>query len=177
MIPGEGESLAKTSLYNGPKPAHVWMQSSPHTKEWQLREATSKLREQVRAYGDFLRDGDRLGVIVARRNDRNLALNHFEDDEQLKGKAKIIKSRDADEDYDPSFVPDCPICIVTVKGCKGLEFRAVHWLFADELDRYHDSENFYTVVTRAKTSLDIYYTQFLPNTLARAYSKIGGSIW
>ena len=62
-------------------------------------------------------------------------------------------------------------------GCKGLEFRAVHWLFADELSYHHTPEHYYTVITRAKTSIDVTYTDVLPETLARAYAKPGVPPW
>lgn len=67
--------------------------------------------------------------------------------------------------------------ILTVKGCKGLEFRAVHWLFCEQLDHYHSTEHYYTVVTRAKTRLDIYYETALPQELARACPPSPGPIW
>ena len=79
--------------------------------------------------------------------------------------------------YDPAIAPDRPICILTVKGCKGLEFRTVHWLFSDDLSHRHENEDYYTVITRAKTSLDIYHTARLPEVLARAHSEDGIASW
>ena len=144
----------------------------------QLEQAISKLKEQIRVYGDFIRRGDRLGIIVARKNDRETVFNALENDPDLTGKSKILRARDDPADsYDPSFDPEAPICILTVQGCKGLEFRAVHWLYADDLSYYHDAEHYYTVVTRAKTSLDIYYTNALPQILARAHSEGGVAPW
>jgi hypothetical protein len=66
---------------------------------------------------------------------------------------------------------------MTVQGCKGLEFRAVHWLFCEELRYHHNSEHYYTVVTRAKTSLDLYYTSNLPDILARAHAPPTQDLW
>jgi hypothetical protein len=103
---------------------------------------------------------------------------YFEQDPVLAGKSKIIRARvDETENYDPSFDPDAPICVLTVQGCKGLEFRALHWLFCEDLAHHYSLEHYYTVVTRAKTSLDIYYTAKLPQEIARAYSPPGGSLW
>jgi superfamily I DNA/RNA helicase len=178
LLPESGNSLMSTQHYSGPKPATVTIADRGLTKEEQLARVTARLKEQIRVYGDFIRQGDRIGVVVARRSDRELVFNHLEADATLNGKSKIIRARDdAEDDYDPSFAPDAPICILTVKGCKGLEFRAVHWLFADELSHFHDDEHYYTVVTRAKTSLDIYYTIVLPQTLARAHSGKGVVPW
>jgi superfamily I DNA and RNA helicase len=177
LIPPNGRSLASTEHYTGPRPATVSMQQAL-TKDRQLEIAALRLQDQIRVYGDLIGQGDRLGVIVARRDDREVVLSYLEAIPALAGKSKIIRSREgSDDDYDPSFDSEAPICILTVKGCKGLEFRAVHWLFADSLSHYHMSEHYYTVVTRAKTSLNIYSTNALPQVLARAYSGTGVPEW
>jgi superfamily I DNA/RNA helicase len=173
-----GDRLAPTAHYNGPKPASVTVERQPLSKEEQLEKAANKLKEQIRVYGDLIKQGDRLGVIVALRADRDTVFEYLENDPLLSGKSKIIRARESsDDDYDPSFDQAAPICILTVKGVKGLEFRAVHWLFSDELRYFHNLEHYYTVVTRAKTSLDISYTNELPQTLARAHSESGVSPW
>ena len=179
LIPPSGVSLTSTALYDGTKPARVSVHAGALTKERQLDIAVSSLKEQIRVYGDFIKQGDRIGVVVAPKKDRDLVLEALDGDAALRGKAKIIKSMsdEDDDDYNPSFDSSIPICILTVKGCKGLEFRAVHWLFADALSQYHNEEHYYTVVTRAKTSLDISYTNALPQILARAHSETGVTPW
>lgn len=178
LRPQGGDTLSSTQHYTGPTPARVTIPRQPLSKERQLELTIQKLKEQVRVYGDIIRQGDRLGVIVARKNDRDVVLAALEADPALEGKVKIMRARDEqDDDYDPSFDSDAPICILTVKGCKGLEFRAVHWLFANELSYYHDAEHYYTVVTRAKTSLDILHTTALPQILARAHAEGGVTPW
>jgi superfamily I DNA/RNA helicase len=171
MLPVSGQGLATTAQYKGPRPAVISIQREPLSKDRQIDIALEKLAEQIRVYGDLIRQGDRLGVIVARKEDRETVFDAFEADSRLNGKSKIIRARGENESgYDPSFDPDTPVCILTIQGSKGLEFRAVHWLFADDLDIYHRPEHFYTVVTRAKTSLDISFTSFLPRELAKAYA-------
>jgi superfamily I DNA and RNA helicase len=178
LLPPNGTSLASTAHYSGPKPATVTFQPQPLTKDRQLEITAARLQEQIRVYGDLIRQGDRLGVVVARRDDRQVVFNYLESIPALTGKSKIIRAKeDKADNYDPSFDSDAPICILTVKGCKGLEFRAVHWLFADELGHHHKPEHYYTVVTRAKTSLDVCYTYALPQTLARAHSETGVTEW
>lgn len=178
LLPPGGKSLSSTAQYNGPKPATVTVQPIGLTKDRQLQITAEKLREQIRVYGDLIKQGDRLGIVVALTKDRDIVFNYLESDAELSGKSKIIRSRDNNDDnYDPSFEADTPICILTVQGCKGLEFRAVHWLFADELSYYLKPEHYYTVVTRAKTSLDICYTTALPEILARAHSEAGVTPW
>ena len=178
LVAHGGESLASTQHYDGPLPATAKRQPRPLSRDKQLEKAAGKLKEQVRVYADLIKQGDRLGVIVARRKDRETVFNCLEEDAALVGKSKIIRARDADDvDYDPSLDEDAPICILTVKGCKGLEFRAVHWLFCDELRSFHNEEHYYTVVTRAKTSLDVYHTRVLPQVLARALPQSAQSPW
>jgi len=172
-----GRTLAETSHYEGPKPGEI-RSNGPLTRNNQLKLAGEKLIDQTRVYEDLIRQGDRLGVVVARKDDRDTVLAFFEREPQLRGKAKIIRARTEHETgYDPALDPDIPICILTVKGCKGLEFRALHWLFCEELSHYHDNQTYYTVVTRAKTSLDLYYSVALPQELARGYSESGGELW
>jgi superfamily I DNA/RNA helicase len=171
LLPESGQSLEETCHYVGPRPGTIEI-SGPLPNDQQLEQAAAKLKDQIRVYAGLIREGDRLGVIVARKRDRETVHAYFENDPLLEGKSKIIRAREEDEhDYDPSFEPDSPICILTVKGCKGLEFRAVHWLFSDDLSWTHRNEHYYTVVTRAKTSLDIYYTGKLSRELAGAYSR------
>lgn len=178
MVSQGGDTLASTAHYNGPVPARVHVQPRFLSEKRQLQMVTTVLKEQVRVYADLIKQGDRLGVIVARTEHRDLVFGHLENDPELQGKSKIIRARNSSVDlYDPSFDPERPICILTVQGCKGLEFRAVHWLFCDELRGYHNDQHYYTVITRAKTSIDIYYTRSLPPALARAHSAGGVGPW
>lgn len=172
-----GASLAATSHYDGPQPGSV-TPSGPNSKSQQISAAIVKIKQQLRAYSSLIRSGDRIGVFVPRQDDREEVLNAFEADDDLAGKAKIIRSKAAegDRDYDPSF-DDCPIAILTELGSKGLEFRATHWLFCDDNKYYKTSEIYYTVVTRAKTSLDMYYRADLPDVLARAYAPPAVPEW
>jgi hypothetical protein len=180
ILPAQGgEGLASTSHYQGPKPGWIAI-IGPCAKDVILEQAAEKLRDQIRAYGDLIQAGDRLALIVARKEDRELVFDFLENDPELQQKSQIIRARTGeqdDRDYNPAFDPDTPICIVTVQGCKGLEFRAVHWLFCDELKKFHNLEHYYTVVTRAKTSLDIYYVRELPQALSRAYSPPRDQLW
>jgi superfamily I DNA/RNA helicase len=179
LTPHNGGSLEATCHYDGPRPGRVDI-IGPHSKEGQLDLCGATLKNQIRVYSGLIQQGDRLGVIVARKEDRDRVYDYFEDDAELSGKSKIIRARGSEDDegdYDPAFEPDKPICILTVQGCKGLEFRALHWLFCEDNSFYHSVEHYYTVVTRAKTSIEIYFTRRLPQEIARAYAPPGRPSW
>ena len=142
LVPHTGESLESTCHYNGPKPATVRVQSVAQAEMDQLDRAARRLKEQIRVYSDLIAAGDRIGIIVARRTDRDKVLEHLEQDSDLRGKAQIVRASESGETRDPTFNPDQPVWILTVKGCKGLEFRTVHWLFSDELMRHHKNEDY-----------------------------------
>lgn len=174
-----GAKLSTTSLYNGPKPGTVQATGGLNRAQ-QVAAAAEGLKAQLRAYADLIAQGDRLGVIVFTQADRDFVFQILESDPALVGKSQIIKARSGDDDdrgYNPSFDPDSPIAILSEKGSKGLEFRAVHWLFCDEHDYYRKPETYYTVVTRAKTRLDLYFEADLPATLAKAYSPPAKMEW
>ena len=174
-----GQTLAATSHYDGPKPGRIEIKG-PLSKDEQVSELLERLKDQVRVYSDMIQLGDRIGVIVARTADRDELFQVFQEDDALAGKSQVLRARTGDEDdrgFNPAFDPECPISIMTVQACKGLEFRAVHWLFCDELSHHHNLEHYYTVVTRAKTRLDISYTTKLPPPLARSYSPPPAELW
>ena len=171
-----GASFSSTGHYNGPKPGRVIVHESLEDDK-QLAACVDVIKQQLRVYTDLINGGDRIGVIVARAADRERVQRYFESQADLVGKSKIIRARtgESNDDYDPSFEKE-PIVILTVQGCKGLEFRAVHWLFCEQLAHHHTREHYYTVVTRAKTRLDIFYDGILPQEIARAHSD-SDSIW
>jgi len=174
-----GQPLMTNSQYRGPKPGKI-KPNGPMGRTAQIAKAADRLYDQLRVYEDLIRQGDRLGVIVQRTEDRVLVKKAFDADERLVGKAQIIRARsgaDEDRDHDPAFDPSCPISILTEKGSKGLEFRAAHWLFCDEDQQYRTAETYYTMVTRPKTRLDLYFASDLPMTLAKAYSPPAEMDW
>lgn len=56
------------------------------------------------------------------------------------------------------FESDRPVNAVVVHSAKGTEFRAVHLLRTEEFGHRFTRELGFTAITRAKTSLDVYYT-------------------
>ena len=178
LLPLGDTPLESTCHYDGPTPATVTMQPQAQTRDQQLTAVVQRLKQQVRVYADFIRRGDRLGVVVGRIADREVVFDRLSEDGDLQDLTQIVRAREAEEtDYDPTLDPGRPICILTAKGCKGLEFRTVHWLFSDDLSHHQTDEDYYTVITRAKTSLDVYYTESLPDVLAGAHADDGVAPW
>lgn len=174
-----GAALSTTSQYNGPRPGRI-QANGPLPRAEQIQSAARVIKDQLRVYGDLIEQGDRIGVIVPKKDDREIVLQAFEADRALARKAQIIRARSGDTDdrnYSPSFDAECPVSILTEKGSKGLEFRTVHWLFCDESQYYRTTEIYYTVVTRAKTRLDLYFATDLPTTLAKSYSPPAQADW
>lgn len=179
LVSVSGEPLAKSCHYEGPTPTRIDAHALPN-RDAIIQSMLNSLQNQYRVYEDLLRQGDRLGIIVPRTDDRDLVLEAIEADPALVGKAQIVRARTADasdRDHVTTLDPSKPILILSEKGCKGLEFRALHWLFVDENATYRSDELYYTVVTRAKTSLDMYHSSSLPPTLAQAYAKPAEDIW
>lgn len=174
-----GDTLSSTAHYDGPSPGRVDVHPSGDRSEI-FQRLTSNLRDQVRVYGDLLSQGDKIGVVVPRKADREEVLSEIDAIQILNGSAQIVRARTgstSDRGYSPEIDPEKPILILTEQGCKGLEFRALHWLFVDCDKHYRSDERYYTVVTRAKTSLDIYHSSELPQTLARAHAEPKEDIW
>lgn len=174
-----GQALMTNSQYRGPKPGKI-KPNGPMTRAAQIAKAADRIHDQLRVYEDLILQGDRIGIMVPRVEDRLLVLRAFEGDERLAGKSQIIRARsgnDDDRDYNPAFDPARPISILTEKSSKGLEFRAAHWLFCDEDQQYRTAETYYTLVTRPKTRLDLYFSFDLPMTLAKAYSPPAQTEW
>jgi superfamily I DNA and RNA helicase len=72
-----------------------------------------------------------------------------------------------------AFDPSKPICICTLHGAKGLEFRTVHIAECNQLPLFqHEMNIAFTAVTRAKTSLSLYYSKELPGYLEKALAGL-----
>jgi superfamily I DNA and RNA helicase len=127
----------------------------------QCTELASRLATQLRTYGD-----EPIGVIVARINARD-RIYEFLQNSPLAAQTKIMSS-DTDE---PWYDADRPICIMTIQAVKGSEFRAVHWLEADDMP-YYTRQKAYVIVTRAKTALDVYYSKTLSPALRSAFAQL-----
>jgi superfamily I DNA/RNA helicase len=129
----------------------------------QVEEACSSLQLQLKAYPDEF-----LGLLCPNR----ASLKNVWRALQATSLASRAVLQSAEEGYVP-FDSDKPICVCSVHGAKGLEFRTVHLLDAESMKKSSLNRNIaYTAVTRAKTSLSIYNTAPLPAYLDSALNVI-----
>ena len=91
--------------------------------------------------------------------------------------AGLCVFQDSESGYEP-FDPGHPICVSTLHSAKGLEFRALHFAACDTLRRFGPNRNMaFTGVTRAKTSLTMYYSAdllpYLESAIAALFPRKG----
>jgi len=71
------------------------------------------------------------------------------------------------------FEDDTRICVTTMHGAKGLEFRALHMAGCQYLKKFPNQRQLsFTAVTRCKTSLALYHSGDLPGYLESALEKL-----
>lgn len=159
ILPGV-PALAEFCQYD-----EVALPSSVHAHECasrseQLRSIVAKLETQLRAYPE-----EWLGVLAP----TNWLLEEFE---QVVASTSIADKVVVHRDGARVFDPDRPIVAMTVYSAKGTEFRAVHLFGAEEFGSYYRRELGFTLVTRAKTVVDCYYTGSIDGSLLAALQEV-----
>jgi DNA helicase IV len=121
------------------------------TLEEQVAKAIPRIETQLLAY-----PGEMIGVFCPRLEDLDAVRD------QLAASALSEEIHVQRAGAYSSFSPDRQVVVSTTMGAKGLEFRAVHILAADNLKRFATQRNLtYTAVTRTKTSLSVYHQESL----------------
>lgn len=116
--------------------------------EQQAEKIIDKLKIQLLAYPNEL-----LGVVCPTNEDVDYVYDVLSRSE-LSSYCLLQKSGS----HSP-FGSNKLICVSTIHAAKGLEFRALHMASCESLKRMPFPRNLtYTAVTRAKTSLSVYYT-------------------
>ena len=130
----------------------------------QVDRAIEKIKIQVQAY-----PGELIGVICP----RTYAVRDVWQ--------RVVASDLADvallqlDDDHPNFGDNVRVCVSTVHSAKGLEYRAVHFLNLEGLETLGGGNHrnvAYTGVTRAKTSLSMYYSGRCPGFVEQAYTAV-----
>ncbi|MBM4033033.1 MAG: RNA helicase [Planctomycetes bacterium] len=159
---GAYEPLVNTANYNETeRPSSVrHLRCSNIDDEAQRIIAT--LQTQLKAY-----PGELLGVLSPRNEEVGAIWRHIQNS-SLSELAVLQCGTDHS-----AFEPGKPICVCTIHAAKGLEMRAVHLAGAEFLRKFRHQRNMaYTAVTRAKTSLSIYYSDDIPGYLEAALNVL-----
>lgn len=133
--------------------------------EEQVRKTITAVEVQMKAYPDEF-----IGILCASRK----SLKDVWAQVQRSNIANRSVVQSAEDGY-VQFEADKPICVCTIHGAKGLEFRAVHMLDCENIKKSALNRHIaYTGMTRAKTSLNFYYSNPLPPYLGSALAILKG---
>lgn len=128
----------------------------------EARRIIERLSVQLKAYPDEL-----LGVI----SPTNEAVSRIWQHILSSDLAPLAVLQGAGEHT--SFDPGQRICVCTFHSAKSLEFRALHIAGCELLKKFPLQRNMaYTAVTRAKTSLSLYYSDDIPGFLEKALTVL-----
>lgn len=128
----------------------------------QINRIVQKLEVQVKAYPDEM-----IGVICS----KNSTLEQVWSGIQETALANLAVRQKSNKRV--PFEHDRPVCVCTIHSAKGLEFRALHIADCDDLKNWANHRNItYTAVTRAKTSLSLYYSGDLQGYLKQALQDL-----
>ena len=156
------EPLLPTSRYDETKAESRVHPFRCSGRDEEVERVAKALEGQLKAYPKGL-----LAVLVPKKKSlmsvySSLRKSAVADKITVQGEGEVI-----------SFSPETPICVCTIHAAKGLEFRAVHVVGCDELMRFGLNRNLtYTAVTRAKTSLSLYYSGKIHGYLEQAVSDL-----
>jgi superfamily I DNA and RNA helicase len=160
---GRWPALEKTSNYDeNLRPSRVAHYRCSSIGD-QCERIVKEIEAQRSAYPDEL-----IGVICPRR----------EELEQLRFSllASPVGRFCVFQDTDSGFAPiraKGAVCVSTLHAAKGLEFRALHFAACDTLKSFGANRNMaFTAVTRAKTSLSLYYCDPLFGYLEKALAAL-----
>ena len=152
------ESMLPTQQYQGDKST---VDTTCMSLDDQLVDLRKRLLLQLGAFPNEL-----IGVLTPRGYELNLILTALSSDPVLAGKFTNAHDRN-------TFEPNKPIWVSKVHSSKGLEFRCVHLISAEMVAKFHEHARrlAFTAVTRAKTSLAIYYDEELLPFFSAALAK------
>lgn len=131
--------------------------------EEQVQKAVQKLETQLKAYPDEM-----LAVLCPSRKSLK-AITQLLSQTSVAEKLVVQSAEDGYTAFDETK----QVCVSTIYGAKGLEFRAVHLMQAELIKKSQLNRNIaYTAVTRAKTSLSIHHTDPLPGYIESSLSAM-----
>jgi superfamily I DNA and RNA helicase len=155
-------SLSSTSNYDEKaRPSSVEHFRCPEIDE-QAKKIIDKLGVQMKAYPDEL-----LGVISPKKDEMLRIWEHISKSPLQQG--AVVQGGGENVSFDSNT----RICVCTLHAAKGLEFRGLHIAGGEFLKKFEYQRNMaFTAVTRAKTSLSLYYSDDLPGYLEQALDSL-----
>lgn len=120
-----------------------------------------ELPDQMQVY-----QGEMIGIICPTRKFLPVIIEFF-----LNSPLAHFCTIQSSESGYMAFQNDRPICICTIHSAKGLEFRALHLVGADDINGAQNRAIAYTAVTRTKTSLRVYHEKPLISYLESAFAQ------
>ena len=160
LAAGDGVSLEQDCQYDDrERPSRVSVHPSLPFEE-QLRKLEANLHTQVRAYPD-----EWIGILVSRKK-MVAKIADFLYQSELRDNVLV----QSNEEESRTFVPERRIVVSTIHSSKGIEFRCVHFVDADNFP-YFTREKAFTAVTRAKTTLDMYHERPMDGALESAVAQ------
>lgn len=132
------------------------------SRDGQFQAMLNTIQRQLKAY-------PKQGIGIFAKGD---AINELKNRLESSDLAGFVAYHDIKDDPSHSFQSGKRIHVLTIHGAKGTEFRAVHIFGCEQLD-YTDGQRevMYTAVTRAKTSLNCYYSGKVAPYITSAFSK------
>jgi superfamily I DNA/RNA helicase len=128
----------------------------------QAERIIARLDTQLKAYPDEL-----LMVLCPRREEVARVAEHIRDS----ALADVATVQATDENI--VFASDKHVVVCTIHAAKGLEARAVHVAGCEFLNRFATQKRLvFTAITRAKTSLSLYYSADIPGYLDAALKRL-----
>src|SRR6266581_1049198 len=162
VLDEKGFSLETNCQYNEARLKSSVASHAHPSWDSQFDDLYERLERQLRTYPD-----EWIGVITPTRD----ALKWVAERLEKSALAKKVKAHKTfEEKADRTFDSKRPICVMTAHSAKGTEFRAVHLFAAETLTRNVRQLGF-TIVTRAKTSIDVYLTGHLRPELQAAFAE------
>lgn len=125
----------------------------------QVTAAIPEIENQLFAYPD-----ETIGILCPKTEDAATVAGLL----QGSSLKNHVQYQNFAEGYAP-FDPDKRVIVTTIISAKGLEFRALHLLGMERIHSFRDRQKnlAFTGVTRAKTSLHIYYDRSVPGYLEK----------
>lgn len=133
-------------------PSTVLVYHEP-SREEQMNKLLANLDSQLKAYPE-----EQISIVTPKVEDVSHVVNFLQSSQHS---SLVSSQRGANGE---GFDAASRIFVCTMHSCKGLEFRAVHFLFAEGIHKFGPTQKnlVYTVSTRTKTSFSVYYSGSVP---------------